>query len=143
MFKTSPEVIVIPFEMEGKRFYHNIVTLLVDGVRDEYIGSPEYLNGHSIATQVYQESLRQMFDFVDADFSTFQRNLVMIGPKLSNFISADRLFTGEKRTNFVTLFSSVAIDLWFTLRNLGLFNLDVPYYLDNPAQDHLVLRALY
>lgn len=137
-----PEVLIFNFENYGNQYYETIVTILMDGIRDLSAGDMEYMNGHSIIEQVYAESLRQIFDYMNSDFSIFNSN-ISHGPKFSNFISATTLFTPEKQHAFSELFKQVAVMIWFEMRNLGIFNLQVPYYLDNPARDHLVLRALY
>lgn len=105
-------------------------------------GIQEMIHDQQAVTQIYHESLHQIFSAYCADFKEFSTNLISL-PKMVLFMRSDIITSTKENTReFLRLFNDLALSTWFTVyenRHFLIQDGNPKFILDTVGPSYLVL----
>lgn len=135
----SYQRVVMDIEVSGQAFYQAIHDILWPVIM--YSDSQELqADANMLMMQIYQESLRQLFDSMSPDFQDYTLNLLTL-PMYDRFVRASALFGDQTvQAMFREALKEFGISIYFVLMEHGLFHLGRSILLDHPGIDCLVVQ---
>lgn len=136
------KLIVIGIDQEGMDFRNKITTLLFDYLAQQNPGAHVQVLQAKIM-EIYQESVRQVFDCMNPDFQDFCLNILHF-PQYEKFLNSTALFSNPIIANtFKEYFKEFALGIFFAIQNQGLLFYNGSYILDNPGLDHITCMLYF
>lgn len=93
-----------------------------------------------ILQQVFQESVRQIFDYMSRDFQDFGLRILSL-PNYERFVAfhalPEKAFVAEHLSPAI---KELAVGIYFCLQNNGVFKTYEDFLLDHPDPNHVIIR---
>jgi hypothetical protein len=132
MYNDGPERMIVGFEFVGVDFYRAIQTL-VSGTQTGGVDP-------NTSRQIFEESIRQMFDHIDPDVQIYMTNATQL-INYSLFIIGSEFFHNPMlREQFRQIFVTAALGLYFCLNDLRCFSYGKDLIIDHAEPTYLVIQ---